>query len=1050
MRSIIIFFIKYPISGNTLMALILIFGLSALYNLKSNFFPEETEKLVTIQIIYPGASPQEIEEGVVNKIEENLQGITGLDRVTSTSKENNGTVSVEMLTSYDIDLFLQDVKNAVDRISSFPAGLEPLIIFKQENVNLAINFSIRGDVDLKTLKTTAKRVENDLRTVNGISKVQLTGYPDEEIEISFRENDLRAYNLTFDQATQAVSKTNVEITGGTIKGKQEELLVRAKYKQYYAKELENIVLKTGQDGLIIRLRDVADVKDQWADAPNRNYYNQQPAVIISVSNTTEEDILFITDYVKKYIEEFNQKNDILEAEVILDFSKTLQERIDLLVENGLIGGVLVLVFLSLFLNIYLSFWVAVGIPISFMGMFILGIFSGLTINVISLFGMIIVIGILVDDGIVISENIYQHYERGKSATQAAIDGTLEVVPSILTAVFTTIIAFSAFFFFEGRIGDFFSDLSFVVVATLGMSLIEGLFVLPGHVAHSRALKGSYKEKKPNRVQKTLDSVFSTLRDKLYAPVLKFAIYNKALMAAIFIGLLFMSISLISGGFVKTTIFPNVEQDNISVTLEMPAGTRDHITKKWIDHIEKAVLEVNQDLKKNNGNQDVILEIQKTIGPQTQQASMLIILLTGEFRQLKNFQIANLIREKAGKIPNAEKLTYGSASPFGKPISIALIGDDIEQLRSATMAVKAEMQKMPEIKDVIDTDQEGLREVNIRLKDKAYLLGLQVQDVLRQVRQGFFGSEAQRLQRGDDEVKVWVRYQLEDRQSIESLEDMRIRLADGSAYPLRELAEIDIKRGIVAINHLENKREIRIEADIANPEASLTDLLAEIETNIVTPIARKYNDVRVSFEGQSRESAKTGASAGKVMPIILIMMFALVVFTFRSLKQTLSVFLLLPFGFIGVIVGHWIHGAPISVLSFLGVIALIGVMINDSLVFVSAVNSNLKEGQPFLDAVYEAGLSRFRPILLTSVTTIAGLAPLILEKSFQAQFLIPMAISLAYGLAVATFVTLIALPVMLIIVNTIKLYFFWLWEGKKPTPESMETAIKELKAEQEAH
>ncbi len=1050
MKAIIEFFIKYPISGNTLMVLMLLFGWFALKNTRSNFFPEETEKIVNIQIVYPGASPQEIEEGVIVKIEENLQGITGLDRITSTASENSGTVVVEMLTSYDIDLFLQDVKNAVDRINSFPAEMEPLVVYKKENVNLSISFSIRGDVDLKTLKLAAKRVENDLRAVNGISKVAVTGFPDEEIEVSFRENDLRAYNLTFDQATQAISRSNVEVTGGTIKGKEEELLVRAKYKQYYAQELENIVLKTNPDGLIIRLKDVADVRDQWADSPSRNFFNQQPSVVVAVSNTTTEDILFITDYVKNYIKQFNAKNDVLRADIIIDFSKVLQDRIDLLLANGLVGGILVLVFLSLFLNIYLSFWVAVGIPVSFMGMFIIGIFAGLTINVISLFGMIIVIGILVDDGIVISENIYQHYERGKSATQAAIDGTIEVIPSILTAVFTTIIAFSAFFFFEGRIGDFFSDLSFVVVATLGISLVEGLFVLPAHVAHSRALKGSYKEKKTSRVAKALDTFLIKTRNNVYAPILRFAINNKALVAALFIGLLFMSVSLIQGGFVKTTIFPNVEQDNINITLEMPSGTREHITKKWIDHIEAAVIEVNKELKAKNGGQDVILDIQKTIGPQTQQASLLIILLTGEFRNLKNFQIAGLIREKAGAIPNAEKLAYSAASPFGKAISVAIIGDDMENLRAAVETVKAEMQKKKDIKDVVDTDQEGLREVNIRLKEKAYVLGLQVQDVIRQVRQGFFGSEAQRLQRGEDEVKVWVRYQLEDRKSIENLEEMRIRLLDGSAYPLRELAEIEITRGIVAINHIDTKREIRIEADLANPEASLTDVLADIDNNIVVPTLAKYPNLRVSFEGQSRESAKTGGSAGQVMPIILILMFALVVFTFRSLKQTLSVFLLLPFGFIGVVVGHWIHGAPISILSFLGVIALIGVMINDSLVFVSAVNSNLKEGKDFLNSVYDAGLSRFRPILLTSVTTIAGLAPLILEKSFQAQFLIPMAISLAYGLGVATFVTLIALPTMLIITNQIKVYALWLWEGKKPSAESVESAIRELKAEQEVH
>ncbi|NJL14730.1 MAG: efflux RND transporter permease subunit [Microscillaceae bacterium] len=578
MRSIILFFIKYPITGNLLMFLMLIFGYVGLKNLRSNFFPEETEKLVQIQVVYPGASPQEIEEGVILKIEENLQGITGLERVSAVSRENQGNVTAEMVQGYDIDLFLQDVKNAVDRINSFPVNMEPPVIFKQENINLAINFAIRGNADLKTLKGFARKIEDDLRAVNGISKINLSGFPEEEIVIAFRENDLNAYNLTFDEATQAIQKANIEVTGGTIKAPREEFLVRARYKNYFAKELENIIIKSNAEGLLIRLKDVASVSDQWADDPQRSFFAQEPAVLISVSNTTEEDILYITDYVRKYVQDFNQQEEVLQSNVIVDFSETLQDRIDLLVENGIIGGILVLVLLSLFLNIHLAFWVAFGIPISFAGMFLIGLFAGLTINVISLFGMIIVIGILVDDGIVISENIYQHYERGKSANQAAIDGTLEVLPSVFTAVMTTVIAFSAFFFFTGRIGDFFSDMAFVVITTLLVSIVEGFLILPAHVAHSRALKGNFKEKKMTRLERFLNNFMESLKNRLYAPALRFAIQNKALTLAFSIGLFLLSISLIQGGFVKTTFFPNVERDNINVSLEMPSGTREHITQ----------------------------------------------------------------------------------------------------------------------------------------------------------------------------------------------------------------------------------------------------------------------------------------------------------------------------------------------------------------------------------------------------------------------------------------------------------------------------------------
>jgi len=1050
MRSLIAYFIKYPVAGNVLMFVILIFGFFGLLSLKSSFFPETESKVISIQAVYPGASPEEMEEGIVIKIEDNLKGVTGIERVSSVSRENGASISVEVLKGFDTDLILQDVKNAVDRINSFPAGLEPLVVYKLESFNFAISFALSGNVDLNTLKKFARQVESDLRSVEGISKVELSGFPEEEIEISFRENDLRAYQLSFEQAAAAVRRANLELTGGTIKGEREELLLRAKSKGYYAEDLRNIVVKTSPGGRAVYLSDVADIKDKWADNPSRSFFNQKPSVVITIQSTIDEDILFTTEYIRDYVEKFNAKNDeTIQANIIRDGSVNLRQRIDLLLKNGIIGVALVLLFLALFLNRSLAFWVAASLPICFMGMFIIAAFYGLSINVISLFGMILVIGILVDDGIVIAENIYQHFEKGKTPTQAAIDGTMEVMPAVISAVLTTVIAFSTFYFLEGRLGEFFQDMGFVVIFTLLFSLVEGLFILPGHIAHSNALKENPSKNWFDIVEGWFNQLMAWMRDKLYAPIFRFSLDNKLFSIGIFIALFVITIGAIRGGVIKTTFFPFVERDNLSVTLSMPSGTREHITEKWITHIEKAVWEVNDEYKsKREDGKDIVLGVEKKLGPAINEASLNIILLDGETRQLQSFVVSNAIREKAGEIPGADKVAYNISSPFGRAISISLLGADKEELEAAKEELMAEMGKLSSLKDIVDSEQAGLREVNIKLKEKARLLGLSEQEIVGQVRQGFFGSEVQRLQRGIDEVKVWVRYKNEDRSSIEDLKDMRIRLADGRAFPLEELATIELGRGIIAINHLDGKREIKVEADQANPNESTTDILSEVQTEILPPILEKYPSVQPSYEGQSRTSAKTGNSAAKALPVILLCMFFLIVFTFRSFWQAVLVLILIPpLGLIGVGWGHFIHGSPISVLSALGIIALVGVMVNDSLVLVSAMNGLLKEGKDFRTAVYEAGLSRFRPILLTSITTIAGLGPLILEKSFQAQFLIPMAISLAYGLLIATFTTLFALPILLMILNQAKVYLTWLWEGKKPSEEMVEPAVKELVEEQ---
>lgn len=1052
MRQIITYFIKYPIAGNILMVAIMLFGVVSFFNIRSSFFPQSESDIIVVNAIYPGASPQEVEEGIVVKIEENLQGIPGIQRVSSASSENIANIMIEIMRGKDIDLVMDDVKNALDKIASFPEGMERLIVFKEEPRNLAISFALYGDVDRTTLKEFAEKAKDDLVAFDGISDVTITGYPEEEIEVAVKEEKLRAYNLTFEQAAAAVRGANLQITGGTLKTETEEFLIRANNKGYYAEDLLDIVVRATPDGRIVLLRDIAEVRDRWADVPNIAYTNGKPAAIINVKNTNDEDIFHVTSTTREYVEKFKRDNDVIKTVILTDGSDVLQQRIDLLVDNGKIGAILVFLMLALFLRIRLAFWVSMSIPISFLGMFIIGSFAGLTINVLSLFGMILVIGILVDDGIVIGENIYQHYERGKSPLQAAIDGTMEVLSAVFSAVLTTIVAFSTFFFLDGRLGKFAPDLALVVIATLAVSLLEGAFILPAHIAHSRDLhahegKQGWFDRLFNGISSRMDKVMTFLREKAYAPVLRASLANPAVVLAIAAASFAITIGAFKGGVVKFTFFPFIEREEIEVHIEFPAGTRQETTEQWLAYIEQAAWEMSDSIKQTRPDSlDVVLKVNQEISTAKNMGTVKIFLLNAETSNMKVLTLTSALRKTVGPIEGVENLSYGVRSAFGKPISVSLQSNQMTELEGAKEELKTAMKKISDLTDVVSNDQAGTREIKLTLKDKASYLGLNLGMVLSQVRQGFFGYEVQRLQRGEHEVKIWVRYDEENRATLGDLEDMRIKTPSGLQVPLSEIAEYSIERGVVSINHLDTKREIRVEADIARSDVSSAEVQATIADSILPVVMSKYPSVTYTFEGQSREFAKTQASGKKVLPVVLLFMLAIIILAFRSVSQGLLVIGIIPLGIVGVAWGHWFHGAIISLFSIFGIIALIGIMVNDSLVLVSAMNNLLKQRKPYWEALYEASLSRFRPILLTSVTTVAGLAPLILERSFQAQFLVPMAISVAYGLGIATLITLFILPVLLLVINAIKRGAIWLWTGEKPKPEEVEPAVRELKYE----
>lgn len=1059
MRKLIAYFIKFPVAVNIVIAAFVIFGIIGIRSMKSSFFPLVESRIITISAIYPGASPQEIEEGVVLKIEDNLKGIVGIDRVTSVSQESAGSVVVEIEKDQDIDVILSEVKNAVDRVPSFPTGMEPLVVGKTENIRETINFAISGqNLPLKTLKSIARGIENDLRAMDGISQIEITGYPDEEIEIAVREKDLLAYGITFQEVAQAVSQENILVTGGNIKTSQEEYLIRANGRSYEASGLSNLIVRSNPNGKTIRLREVADVRDRFSETPNASYYNGDLSVNVAVSNTNDEDLISSADKIKAYIEDFNLNNDNVQLSVLSDASITLNQRTALLAENAAIGMLLVLVFLSIFLNTRLAFWVAAGLPISFLGMFIFASFFNVTINVLSLFGMIIVIGILVDDGIVIAENIYDHFERGKSKVEAAIDGTMEVLPAIVSAIITTLLAFSTFLFLDSRIGEFFGEVSVIVILTLTVSLIEALIILPAHLAHSKALEVKDETKKRTGISlifsklryinKFGDRFINFLRNRLYLPALRFGMKYKFLTVSIFLGFLLVTIGSINGGIIRTTFFPNIASDRIRIQLKMEEGTNVALTDSILSFIEKKAWQVNEVYTEKQGTgEQVFQNVIKRIGPGSANGGLDINLLPGELRAVSSPEITNAIREEVGPVYGTESLTFGSGGNFGgSPVSVSLLGNKIAELKGAKEELKEAMSNNPILKDVADNDPEGIKEIKIKLRESAFPLGFNTQNVMSQVRSGFFGFQAQRFQRGQDEIKVWVRYDLQNRSSISDLDEMKIRTPTGALVPFKEIATYSIERGEVAINHLEGRREIQISADLKDPKASATDVLADLKENVIPEILAKYPSVSALYEGQNRESNKLAKSAGVIVPIILFLMYATIAFTFRSYGQPLLLMLMIPLSLIGIAWGHWVHDFPINILSMLGIIALIGIMVNDGLVLIGKFNSFLRGGMPFDEALIEAGSSRFRAIFLTSLTTVAGLAPLILETSRQAQFLIPMAISIAYGIAIATILTLLFLPILLSTSNSLKVGVKWLITGRKVTKEEVERAVIEQNTE----
>jgi multidrug efflux pump subunit AcrB len=1028
MKNIIKFFIKQPIWANAVILITVMFGVYNLMTMKKSFFPELDPRRVIVNVSYPGASPQEMEEGVTIKIEQALRGIDGVEQITSTSSENMASITVMGFEDADMEEVFKDVENGVSSINSFPQGAEKPIVRRLKSNPMSESVAViglSGVSDLMTLKNDADRIENDLFASGLISTIEMRGFPELELVVNVRENELLKYNLMIDQISLAIQQNNQDLTGGILRGEKEELIIRSRQRSTDPKEIEKIVLRTTTDGQKITIGDVANVTLGFSENSGEVYKNGKPAITIEVKKTPDQDLGAITDYVKEYVGKYNSENNATTLKVQYEFAASLEDRIDLLTSNGMMGLLLVLLMLGLFLSTRLSFWVAFGIPFSFLGMFIIANFMGLTINMITLFGMILVVGILVDDGIVIAENIYVHFEKGKNPFQAALDGTMEVVPSVFTSVLTTIAAFSILLFVEKM--EMMREMPIVVILALAFSLIEAFIILPVHLASKKVLSKPTEGTTRYKFRSTFTKLINFLRDDVFGDTLQFVL--KRYRAFVLLPLIFTCFVFFFSMESDTrerkinyTFFPEIKPDRISVEVAFVPGTSKQITKKWLKEAEQMIIESNQELIEETGDTllddySVVLGSSQSLGEAGFHTGMFNITIDGEGKATPVDSLNAKISKKLSQLEGSKLATNvfvgAGTHTFGKDIEFSFTGNDGEKIREAKDLFKYYLAEIPLISNLKDNEPLGRKEINLKIKPEADFYGLGVFEVTKQLRQGVFGQEAQRVIIGTDEVKIWVRYDKEDREDKYDLDNIRIKTLDGKQILLSELAYYNIERGPISLKRRDGRREIVVDASVDNP-VEVGNINAKINDEIVPKVLAKFPGVDIIKRGQGERSEKALASMLINMAILLVIILLIMSLNFRSVFQGLLILLVIPAGVAGGILGHVIVGIPVSILSAFGMIALIGVLINDSIVFLDTYNRNLIEGSTPLNAVISTAKSRFRPIMLTSVTTVAGLLPLIMETSFQAQFLIPMATSIAFGILFGTFFILVFFPTVILV------------------------------------
>jgi multidrug efflux pump subunit AcrB len=1039
MKGIIEWFVDNPVAANLLMMVLVVGGLISLSNLRQEEFPEVELEVISVRVPYLGATPEEAEQGVCIRIEEALEGTENVFKMTSTASEGSCSVNLELESGTDTIKALNDIKGKVDGINTFPAETERPIVSQAVSTSQVADIVISGDTDERTLKTLAEQMREEISAIDGISQVTMEYVRPDEMSIEVSENALRRYGLTLETIATAIRRSSLDLPGGAIKTGGGEILVRTKGQYYAGREFEDIVVVTRQDGTALTLGEIASVVDGFEEGDLRVRFDGTPAAMVRVYRVGNEDTIESSEKVHAYLDAARTLlPEGIELTLWRDSAKELGARLDILLSTAGSGLALVLLTLALPLRFRLAMWVAAGIPIALLGTIMtFGVFD-VTLSSLTVMGFILVLGIIVDDAIVVGERIYAHERESEDQRTAAINGTQEVAVPVIFGVLTTVAAFMPIIFVPGRLGSFFSVVGTVVCICLAFSIVESMMILPSHLSH--------RQRARNKPHGPLLSKWLSFQNRLATGVENFAEfrYGAALRRVLAwrysvlaggAGILILMLALVISGRVGFQFFPPIEGNRISAALVMPEGINVEDTARAAAQIEDAAQQLIAELDADHPEAPGIVEYVLTsigrsaggggpgggnnVAPAVSHQAEISLALrpSAERGGVTATEITQRWRELVGLVPDAVELSFSAAAfNAGDPISIELRGRDVDQLREVATLIRGELARFNGVTDITDSFRSGKQEAKLSLRPEARVLGITLNDLASQARQAFYGEEAQRIQRGTEDVRVMVRYPEDERRSLGDLEDMRIRTASGVEVPFAAVAEVEFGNGYSSIRRVDRQRVVTVSADVNRSVTTPEEVLDSMQAEALPQILANYRGVNYVLSGEQEERVEAIGGLFQLVPLALLVIYAILAIPLKSYLQPFVIMSIIPFGVVGAILGHMIMGWPLVLPSILGIIALSGVVVNSSLVMVDYVNRQRTKGVDVYEAVATAGVVRFRPIMLTSITTFVGLAPLMLQDNPETAFIVPMSISLAWGVLFSTAITMFLVPALYLAVE----------------------------------
>jgi len=1030
--SLITWFARNHVAANLLMAILLAGGLYSAFTIKKELQPKVEIDVITVGVPFLGATPEDVEEGVLVKIEEAIQDIDGIKEMISTAVRGWGGVNIEVESEYDVLDVLDQVKNRVDAIFTFPENTEKPIYSQAQFQEQVIMLTISGEVDERTMKEYAKQIRNEVVALPGVTRANVIGSRPYEISIEISEFTLQAYGLTLLEVAQAIRMNSLDLPAGSIRSKSGDIMVRTKGQAYTARDFENIVVRTNADGTRLLLKDIAHIRDEFIEGDQFSELDGKPSLTIQVFSVGMQSELEISETVRNYA---TQKSKSMPAGIKLtawaDTSYYLKGRLDMMLKNMVFGAALVFLILALFLRLKLAFWVMVGLPVAFLGTFFVMPALDVTVNMLSLFGFILVLGIVVDDAIVIGESAYTNMRAKGHSVDNIIEGVQKVAIPATFGVLTTIAAFIPILLVTGVTGQFFSAIGWVVILCLMFSLVESKLILPAHLAHMKVRH--YDKETHNfliRFQRFFSEGLHHFVDNFYLPLLRKSLQRRYLTLAIFISALILSVGLLLGGLLRYVFFPDMAADFLMVSVEMNDGTPPEQTHETMRRVQQGLWELDRQVSVGQGMESgAVVHHVISFAEGDTRGQVITELVKEEFAVIDGQEVLRRWRQEVGDIPGVKTLGFSGAGhgPGGGPaVSLTLMGKNIDQVARAARELERRIRQYEGVYDIRNSFQHGTAEIKLNIKPEAESLGLTLSDLARQVRAGFYGEEVQRVQRGEDEVKVMVRFPRDERDSVGYLDNMRIRTPDGGRVPFHAVAEVEMGEAPLRIQRYDRERAVRVSAEVDKeryePEKITNDIL-----NIELPeVLRQFPGVRHRLSGSSLALKEVQHDLIKGALFALFLIYALMAIPLKSYAQPLIIMSVIPFGAIGALAGHWLIGIEVTMMSFFGIIALAGVVVNDSLILVDFINRERSVGVPMSHAIVDAAGKRFRAIVLTSLTTFFGLIPIVLEPSLQARIIIPMAVSLAFGILFATVITLFLIPNLYLILDDFKKWFVEAW------------------------